>query len=75
MERWLPEVIAAGDLKCVGYDLGVGVELLVDGGLDAELGAEPCQEFANGPGTLPMEADHLTAEPEVGHHLGREGAD
>ena len=66
----LPEIIATSGLENLRLDLGVGVELLIDDGGDVAFGAEPRQKLANGPGTLPMEADHLTAELQVCDDLG-----
>jgi hypothetical protein len=42
MERCRPELVAAGGLEGLGIEFGIALELLVDDGCDAALGAELC---------------------------------
>ncbi len=42
MERRLPELITTRGFKDLGFEFGIALELLVDDGCDAALGAELC---------------------------------
>ena len=75
MERWLPEVIAAGDLEGLGLEPGEVLDRLLDGGLDAVLGAEVGERFAKDAITKPVKPLNFPPKPKVGHHLSRDGAD
>jgi len=75
MDRRLPEVVAAGRLKGLRLKLGVPLKLLVDDRLDAALGADLGEELAKDAITKPVKLLNLPPAPQIGHHLGRDGAD
>ena len=75
MERHHRELIAAGDLEGLRIEPGEVLDRLLDGGLDAVLGAEVGERFTKDAITKPVKSLDLPPEPQVGHHLGGDPAD